>query len=222
VETGVQAVRTVQRILDSGFRRNDVEEPNQIFRNFHFAKGRLFYEDGMEILEELKEKTEEETEETPGADFFMGIVLMVLSMIVCSVAWSWPRQTGIASSAALFPFCIAFTLFFMGLAIYIHSFKRKGYRQFVQFFSARHFKESWVHGNLRLFLFSLLTVLIYMIVILNLLPFEIGTFIFLVGALYLFWRAKIYKILIISACVAAFYSLSFKVLFKLVLPGVGM
>ena len=60
------------------------------------------------------------------------------------------------------------------------------------------------------------------IVILNLLPFEIGTFIFMAGTLYLSWRTKIYKILIISACVVAFYSLSFKMLFKLVLPGVGM
>ena len=61
-----------------------------------------------------------------------------------------------------------------------------------------------------------------MVVILNLLPFEIGTFIFLAGALFLFWRAKIHQILIVSACVVAFYSLCFKVLFKLVLPGVGM
>ena len=58
----------------------------------------------MEILEELKEKTEQEAEETPAADFFMGIVLMVLSTVVCYVAWSWPEATGIASSAALFPF----------------------------------------------------------------------------------------------------------------------
>ncbi len=32
----------------------------------------------MGIIEELKEKSEQEAEETPAADFFMGIVLMVL------------------------------------------------------------------------------------------------------------------------------------------------
>jgi NADH:ubiquinone oxidoreductase subunit K len=179
-------------------------------------------EAAMEIIEELKEKTEQGVEETPAADFFMGIVLMILSTVICSVAWSWPRQAGIGSSAALFPFGIASTLFLMGLAIFIHSFQRKGYRRFVQFFSARRYRESWAHGNLKLVLASLLTALIYMIVILNVLPFEIGTFIYLVGTLSLFWRGKIYKILIISACVVAFYSLCFKVLFKLVLPGVGM
>jgi hypothetical protein len=176
----------------------------------------------MEIIEELKEKTEQEVEETPAADFFMGIVLMVLSGIVCYVAWSWPRPTGIASSAGLFPLCIASTLFIMALSIFIHSFKRKGYRLFVEFFSVTHVRESWAHGNLRLCLFSLMTVLVYIIVILNLLPFEIGTFIFMTGALYLYWKTKIYKILIVSACVVAFYSISFKMLFKLVLPGVGM
>jgi NADH:ubiquinone oxidoreductase subunit K len=179
-------------------------------------------ETAMEILEELKQKTEAEAEETPAADFFMGIILMILSAIVCYVAWSWPRQGGIASSAALFPLGIASTLFLMGLAIFIHSFQRKGYRLFVQFFRAERFRESWAHGNLKLALSSLLTALIYMIVILNLLPFELGTFIFLAGTLFLFWRGKIYKILIISAAVVAFYSLCFKILFKLVLPGVGM
>jgi hypothetical protein len=176
----------------------------------------------MSIIEELKEKTEQEAEETPAADFFMGIVLMVLSTVVCYVAWSWPREGGFASSAALFPFGIASTLFLMALAIFIHSFKRKGYLQFVYFFQASRFRKSWDHGNLKLVLSSLLTALIYMIVILNLLPFEIGTFIFLVGALFLFWRGNIYKILIISVCVVVFYSLCFRVLFKLVLPGVGM
>ena len=101
----------------------------------------------MAITEELKEKTKPQTEETPGADFFMGIVLMVLSAVVCTVAWSWPRQGGIASSAALFPFGIASTLFLMALAIFIHSFKRKGYRQFVDFFRASRFRESWDRGT---------------------------------------------------------------------------
>lgn len=176
----------------------------------------------MEILDELKEKTEQEVEETPAADFFMGIVLMVLTTIVCCVAWSWPREGGIASSAALLPFGIAFTLFFMGLSIFIHSFKRQGYRQFLRIFSAGYFGQLWDHGNLKLALFALMTVLIYFIFILNLLPFEIGTFIYMSGALYLFWRGKIHKILIISACMVAFYSFCFKFMFKLILPGIGM
>ena len=80
----------------------------------------------MEIIEELKEKTEQEVEETPAADFFMGIVLMVLSGIVCYVAWSWPRPTGIASSAGLFPLCIASTLFHHGAEYFYPFFQEEG------------------------------------------------------------------------------------------------
>jgi hypothetical protein len=57
---------------------------------------------------------------------------------------------------------------------------------------------------------------------LNILSFEIGTFIYMVGSLYLFWRGKIVRILIVSAAMVAFYSVMFKLLFKLVLPGAGM
>lgn len=176
----------------------------------------------MAIIEELKEKTEQEVEETPAADFFMGIVLMVLSGIVCYVALSWPRPSGIASSAGLFPFLIASSLFIMALSIFIHSFKRQGYARFAALFGRVHLREAWTQGNLRLSLLSLVTVIVYLVVILNLLPFEIGTFLFMTVALYLYWKTKIYRILIVSACAVTFYSLSFKVLFKLILPGAGM
>ncbi len=44
----------------------------------------------------------------------------------------------------------------------------------------------------------------------------------MVGSLYLFWRGKIARILIVSGAMVAFYSVMFKVLFKLVLPGTEM
>jgi len=176
----------------------------------------------MSIIEELKEKTEQEVDETPAADFFMGIVLMVLSGIVAYIALSWPRPSGIASSAGLFPFLISSSLFVMALSIFIHSFRRKGYRRFAALFGRAYLREAWTQGNLRLGLLSLTTVVAYLVVILNLLSFEIGTFLFMTVALYLYWKAKIYKILIVSACAVSFYALSFKLLFKLILPGVGM
>lgn len=176
----------------------------------------------MEIIEELKEQTKEEVEETPGADFIMGILLMALSAVICYAAWSWPRPEGIASAPGLLPFCIAFTLFFMALGLFINALRLKGHRHFLRVFTRDYLQEEWVSGNLRLAVLTLATVLTYMVVILNLLPFEIGTFLYMTGALYLFWRGKIYKILIVSAVMVAFYSITFKVLFKLVLPGTEM
>jgi hypothetical protein len=176
----------------------------------------------MEIIEELKEKTKEEVEETPAADFMMGILLMALSAVICYAAWFWPRPEGIASAPGLLPFGIAFTLFFMALGLFINALRLKGHRQFLRVFTRGYIQDEWVRGNLKLAVLTLATVLTYMVVILNVLPFEIGTFLYMTGSLYLFWRGKIYKILIISAAMVAFYSVSFKVLFKLVLPGIEM
>jgi hypothetical protein len=178
--------------------------------------------DSMEIIEELKEKTEEAVEETPAADFMMGILLMALSAVICYAAWSWPRPEGISSAPGLFPFCIAITLFFMALGVFINALRLRGHRRFVKVFTRDHIQEAWARGNLKLAVLTLATVLTYMVVILNILSFEIGTFIYMVGSLYLFWRGKITRILIISGAMVAFYSVMFKVLFKLVLPGTEM
>jgi hypothetical protein len=174
----------------------------------------------MQVVE--GEGAKRQAQETPGADFFMGIVLMILSVAVCHAAWSWPREGGFASSAALFPVGISSTLFLMALSLFVHSLRHKGYSQFLAFFRYTRFRTSWNEGNLKLALAALLAALIYMVIILSVLPFEIGTFLYLVGALLFFWKGKLYKILLISACIVAFYSLCFRLLFRLVLPGIEL
>ena len=110
----------------------------------------------------------------------------------------------------------------MALTLLINGLRRKGYRLLVASLTASRTREAWERGNLKLVVLAFATVLTYLVVILNLLPFEIGTFLYMAGSLYLFWRGKIYRILLISAGMVAFYTISFKVLFKLVLPGAGM
>ena len=175
-----------------------------------------------EIIDELKEKTKEEVQETPAADFFMGIVLMILSAVIIYIAWSWPRPTGMASAAALFPLMISSTLFLMALTLFVNSLKRRGYQRLIHYLTIDYWQKFLPSSNGKLFLLTLSTILVYMILLLNVLPFEVATLIYTAGSLYLFWKGKIYKILIISASVTAFYVISFRYFFKLVLPGVGM
>ena len=175
-----------------------------------------------DIIDELKEKTKEEVEETPAADFFMGIVLMVLSAVIVCIAWSWPRPTGIASAAGLVPLLIASTLFLMALTLFVTSFKRKGYQRFIHYLTIDYWQNFLPSSEGKLLLLTLSTILVYMILLLNVLPFEAATLIYTAGSLYLFWKGKIFKILIISASVTAFYVVSFRYFFKLVLPGLGM
>jgi hypothetical protein len=174
------------------------------------------------IIEELKEQTDETAEEKPAADFFMGILLMTFSGIVFDVAWSWPRSGGIASSAGLLPLLISATLFLMALIIFITSLKHKGYQRMINILKLSTSRKSLASVNAKLLFLTFSTILVYTIILLNLLPFEIATFLYVAGSLYLFWKEKIYKILIISIGITAFYSVTFKLLFKLALPGAGM
>jgi hypothetical protein len=174
------------------------------------------------IVEELKEKTKEAVEETPAGDFFMGIVLMILCATVMYVAWSWPREGGLASSAALFPVLIASTLFLMAFSLFVTSLKHNGFRRFLQYFTAECWQGFLASTKGKLTLFTLSTILGYMIILLKVLPFEAATIIYTAGSLRIFWKAKMVRIIIVSVCVTAFYVLSFRYLFKLELPGLGM
>ncbi len=177
----------------------------------------------MEVVEEKKGKEEEnETVETPAADFFMGIILMALSVCICYASWSWPRPTGMSSAPGLLPFLVAFSLFFMSLGVFVSSLKNRGFQKLIDFFHSGDFRKSLTGEDTKLFRFAVSTVLIYTIVLLNLLPFEIATFIYTAGSLHLFWKAKIYKILILSASATVSYSIIFKFFFKLTLPGTEM
>lgn len=172
--------------------------------------------------EKLQERGEEETGDTAAGDFFMGIVLMVLCAAVIHVAWSWPREGGLASSAALFPLLIASTLFLMALSIFVTSLKHRGFQNFIHFFTIGYWRELLSRSQGRLLLLTLFTVLFYMVVLLRTLPFEAATLIYTAGSLKLFWKGKALWIAVISIAVTIFYVLSFRYLFKLELPGLGM
>jgi hypothetical protein len=176
----------------------------------------------MEMIEETKGKKENEAEETPAADFFMGTLLMVLSVGVCYAAWSWPRPTGNSSAPGLLPFLVAFSLFFMSLSVFVSSLKNRGFQKLIHYFNSGDFRKSLTGEDTKLLRLALATILIYIMGLLNFLPFEVATFIYTAGSLHLFWKAKLYKVLILSASATVSYSIIFKVLFKLSLPGTVM
>ncbi len=174
------------------------------------------------IAEEYKEKTKEKVEETPAGDFFMGIALMVLSAAVLYVAWSWPREGSLASSAALFPVLIASTLFLMAASLFATSLRHRGLPRLLHYLTPAYWRGFIASTTGRLTLLTLSTILGYMVILLKVLPFEAATILYIAGSLRIFWKAKMTRIIIISVCVTAFYVLSFRYLFRLELPGWGM
>ena len=152
----------------------------------------------------------------------MGIVLMILSAAVMYVAWSWPREGGLASSAALFPVLIASTLFLMAFSLFVTSLKRNGIQLFLRYFTVDYWQDFFISTKGKLLLLTLSTILGYMIILLKVLPFEAATIIYTAGSLRIFWKGKMLRIIIVSIAVTAFYVLSFRYLFGLELPGLGM
>ncbi len=155
-------------------------------------------------------------EETPAADFFMGIFLIVLSLGVIYAAWRWPRFGNIAFAPALFPLLIAGSLLVMAVFLLLHGIRMKGHRGL-----ATQLRQSMEGEDTRPTLLTLLLVFFYMVVLINLVPFEISTFIYIAASLYIFWQRKLWLVLLVTAGAVISYSVIFQYFFKILLPGSG-
>ena len=151
------------------------------------------------------------------SDLFASLFLMILCLIIFWTARAWPRPSGLASAPGLFPMLISAMLFCMSLSLFIGTIRKKEHLQLRQRFS-----KALTNEDLKPTLLAFSTLLIYLIVFLNLLSFEVSTFVYLVAALLIFWKEKIYKILMIAAAFTALYSYVFQSFFNLMLPGKDM
>jgi hypothetical protein len=166
------------------------------------------------MQEKGEKKKESKFEETPVADFFMGIFLIVLSLIVMYAAWSWPLLGPFAASAALSPLLITGSLLIMAIFLLVNAIRMQGHRNLVA-----RLKQSWAGEDTQPTIMTLALVLIYMIVLLNILSFEIATLIYIAVSLYIFWQRKAWLVLVIAGTAVAFYTVVFQYFFKILLPG---
>lgn len=171
----------------------------------------------MGIDEKVKIEAPDAETETLASDLFMSLFLMILCVLVFAVAWAWPRPGGLASAPGLFPMLTSLMLFCMSLSLFISSIRKRA-RLHLRERVAKAFKSE----DLQPTLLAFATLLVYLIVLLNLMSFEISTFIYLTIALAIFWKARFYKVLIVSAVFTALYSYVFQSFFNLMLPGKGM
>lgn len=165
--------------------------------------------------QDLKAKTPET--DALASDLFASLFLMILCVIIFWVARAWPRPSGLASAPGLFPMLISAMLFCMSVSLLIDTLRKKEQLQFKQ-----RFARALQNEDLKPTLLAFSTLLVYLVVLLNLMSFEISTFVYLVAALFIFWREKIYKVLIIAAVFTALYSYVFQSFFNLMLPGKDM
>jgi len=105
----------------------------------------------------------------------------------------------------------------MAVFLLSHSIQEKGHLHLVA-----RMKESWASEDTRPTLLILSLVLVYVIGLLDRLPFEIATLIYIVASLLILWDRKLWLVLAIAGGTVALYSVSFKYFFKILLPGSGL
>jgi len=157
-----------------------------------------------------------------GVNIISSIILMIFSAGVFVWSLYMPRPSGWPSAPGVIPLFVSTCLFFMALQLLVYGIRKDGISQLK---SMRQRKERSderpeTRTGLKRSLWIVLLVAGYIFVLLERIPFEIASFIYMVAALYVFWRKGGWlKILIISAILPFFISFMFRFVFHVLVPG---
>ena len=155
-----------------------------------------------------------------GKDIFSAVVIIAVGIAVSVWALHMPRPSGWASAPGLVPLLFAGTMTLMGIGLFISAFRKNGIAYLrtsltavstVSFFQDIQTKRSiWI-----IFLSA-----VYTLILTGRVPFEIAGSIFLLSTFTVFWRKGGWlKIILISILTPFFFTLSFRFLFAMLLPG---
>ncbi|MDR5694546.1 MAG: tripartite tricarboxylate transporter TctB family protein [Armatimonadota bacterium] len=161
-----------------------------------------------------------EREQENAADLVAGIILAALSAFVIIQAISMPRPRGWHSAPGLLPFLLGLTLLVMSVTLVIFGL-RGGARLSLTVRVVRRGGQDSISQWLRA-LGILGGVGIYIYVLLRWFPFEVATFLYLLGVLGALLRRDPLKVILISAGVAVVLSLLFGKVLRTLLPGAGL
>jgi hypothetical protein len=168
----------------------------------------------------LTEHQESKKETMAGTDFLSAIVLMGFSAGI--VVWSlkMPRFAGWSSAPGLLPFLLSISTFFMSLGLLISSIKNQGHKNLEMRYRAlswsRFIREPKTKRSLGIILLTAL----YVFALLDRVPFELASFIYLMITLSVYWRkGGWFRIILLSLLVPFVTSGIFRGLFVVFLPG---
>jgi len=156
-----------------------------------------------------------------GIDFIISIILIVLSIGVSLWSLKMPRPEGWITAPGLFPLFLSVSTFFMALSLFASSLRNEGLSQLIaklRGFSINQFTSERVKAKRTLWI--IISIAFYIFVLIERIPFELATFIYLAPTLYVFWREGGWlKIILISIAVPLFMCNIFRVFFGTFMPG---
>ncbi|MBA7676635.1 hypothetical protein ES703_84879 [subsurface metagenome] len=162
-------------------------------------------------------KESREQRNLKGADFVAALLSMALCLGVAYLSIKMPRPGGWSSAPGLVPLFVSVTMFWMATGLLVSAIKKGGVsttRKYLRGVRPTHF----LTGNKRAFSIIVGTG-IYIFILLNIMPFEPASALYLGCILYLFWRGKPVRIAIISLVTPFIVSFVFGAMFHLLIPG---
>ena len=153
-------------------------------------------------------------------DIVSSLVVMAIAAVISIWALRMPNPTGWASAPGLVPLLFAGTMFLMGLGLFISAVKRHGLSFLgtrLATFSGKSFVQD---AQTKRSIWIIILAAIYTLILTGRLPFEIAGFLFLFGTFTVFWKkGRWLRLTIISIVIPLFFSLTFRFLFSILLPG---
>ena len=154
------------------------------------------------------------------SDIVTSLIVMAVAVVVAIWSLKLSIPSGWTSAPGLVPLLFAGTLFLMGLGLFISALHRNGLtilRTRLSSFSGKNFIQD-TQTKRSLWIIALTA--IYMLILTGRLPFEIAGFLFLFSTFAVFWeKGRWLKIIVASIVIPIFFSLTFRFLFSILLPG---
>jgi hypothetical protein len=171
-------------------------------------------------LEPSDQETENKQSRMASTDVVSSLIVMAVAAIISIWALRMSNPTGWASAPGLVPLLFSGTMFLMGLGLFITAVYRKGLSSLRTRLSAFSGKAYIQDTQTKRSIWIIVLAAIYTLILSGRLPFEIAGFLFLFGTFTVFWKkGRWLKIIIASIVIPLFFSLTFRFLFSILLPG---
>jgi hypothetical protein len=163
----------------------------------------------------------EKKDKMPIYDFIGGALLVIGCVFFSYESITLRRPSGWLTAPGLTPLVIFISMGFMGLFLFIDGARQDGFRLLREEFRKASLKRNLFEGFLKNRI-TLLTGIffLYYVVLTQILPFEISTFLYLFLTLKIFWKRSLLITLVTSILLSLSISLVLSQIFNVVLPGV--
>jgi hypothetical protein len=163
----------------------------------------------------------EKKDRMPIYDFIGGAILVIGCAFFSWESVTMPRPASWLTAPGLTPLLIFGSMGFMGGFLFLDGFRRNGWGLLKEEVRGENFKTDILNGIIRNKITGLVFIFfLYYVVLTQILPFEISTFIYLFITFKVFWKRSLPRMVLVAGIVSLVISLVLSEIFNVVLPGV--